>query len=72
VAVDRHEMDEWAAGYVVAGAVFGGVGALVGWAIDRAHSKPHVQFVADSRASRRVEVRPLLVRGRRVAAEVSF
>ncbi|MEQ1911880.1 MAG: hypothetical protein ABMA15_23880, partial [Vicinamibacterales bacterium] len=45
-AVDFNEIDEWAAGYLVAGAISTGIGALAGWAIDRAHSKPHIRFDA--------------------------
>ena len=41
-AVDYNEIDEWAPMYLAMGAVYTGVGALVGWAIDSAHSKPHV------------------------------
>lgn len=72
VAVDRNEMDEWAAGYAVAGAIFAGVGAFAGWVIDTAHSKPHLQFVADSSASRRGLVQPVLARRPGVAVVVSF
>lgn len=45
-AIDRNEMDEWAAGYLAGGAITTAIGALAGWAIDRAHSKPHLRFVA--------------------------
>lgn len=45
-AVDFNEIDEWAGVYVAAGAISGGIGALAGWAIDRAHSKTHIRFDA--------------------------
>jgi hypothetical protein len=43
-AVDRNEMDEWASGYLLAGGLYTGLGALVGWAIDHAKSKPRIRF----------------------------
>jgi hypothetical protein len=42
MVVDRNEMDEWAPSYVTATAIFTGIGALIGWAIDAANSKPHI------------------------------
>ena len=47
-AVDSNEIGEWAPMYLAMGALYTGVGALVGWAIDSAHSKPHVRFNAPS------------------------
>lgn len=44
MVVDRNEMDEWAPSYVGATAIFTGIGALIGWAIDAAKSKPHVRY----------------------------
>jgi hypothetical protein len=43
-AVDRNEMDEWAPHYIGAAAACTGIGALIGWMIDAAHSKPHIKF----------------------------
>ena len=71
-AVDRNEMDEWAAGYVVAGAVFTGLGALAGWAIDRAHSKPHVRYDAETSKAMAIRVVPLRSPNPGVALVVSF
>jgi len=48
VAIDRNEMDEWAPIYLGYGALFAGLGALVGWAIDSGTSKPHVRYDAPS------------------------
>ena len=71
-AVDFNEIDEWAGGYLVAGAVSTGIGALAGWAIDRAHSKPHIRF--DARSPRTVTIRavPWLSRGPGIAIVLSF
>jgi len=57
--VDRNEVDEWAGPYLVGTAILSGVGALVGWAIDAARSKPHVRFDAVAGAQTRVSVQPL-------------
>jgi hypothetical protein len=42
--VDRNEIDEWAVAYVSGAAICTGIGALIGWAIDAAKSKPHIRF----------------------------
>ena len=47
-SVDRNELDEWGPGYLAGAGFFTGLGALAGWAIDRAHSKPHIRFDAPS------------------------
>ena len=60
LVVDRNEIDEWAAYYAVAAAVCTGIGALLGWAIDTAHSKPHVRFDASSGRRTAVSVQPAL------------
>ena len=49
IVIDRNEMDEWAPFYAGATAVSCGIGALIGWAIDAARSKPHIRFDASSR-----------------------
>jgi hypothetical protein len=51
---DRNEIDEWAGPYAVAAAAFTGVGALIGWTIDAAASKPPLRF----------DVQPSHTRGR--------
>jgi hypothetical protein len=52
VAVDRNEIDEWGPIYLAQGALFTGVGALIGWAIDKAHSKPAIRFDRPSNGRR--------------------
>jgi hypothetical protein len=42
--VDRNEVDEWAPMYGGMTAAFAGIGALVGWAIDKARSKPSIRY----------------------------
>ena len=51
VAVDRNEIGEWAPYYLLYAAVFSGAGALIGWAIDAAQSKPALRYEAGSTAS---------------------
>jgi hypothetical protein len=69
--IDRNEIDEWATAYVGAAAICTGIGALVGWAIDAANSKPHIRFDAASGRTK-VSVRPAFSRGRGIALAVSF
>ena len=71
-AVDGNEMDEWGAGYLAGAAFFTGIGALAGWAIDFAHSKPHVSFNAPSTGTVAIRAVPLLSRGPGMAMVVSF
>ena len=71
-AVDSNEIDEWAPMYLAMGALYTGVGALVGWAIDSAHSKPHLRFNAPSVESMRIGVAPLLARRKGMAFVMSF
>ena len=71
-AVDYNEIDEWAPMYLAIGAVFTGVGALVGRAVDSAHSKPHVRFNAPSADTMKIRVAPLLTRRKGMAFVVSF
>jgi HAMP domain-containing protein len=49
IVIDRNEMDEWAPFYAGATAISCGIGALIGWAIDAARSKPHIRFDASLR-----------------------
>ena len=72
IVVDRNEMDEWATFYVGGAAVSTGIGALIGWAIDAAHSKPHIRFAAVSEGRTTVSVQPVFTRGRGMALAVSF
>jgi hypothetical protein len=72
VAVDDNEIDEWGPIYLAMGAVYSGVGALVGWAIDSAHSKPHLRFNAPSAETMSIRVAPLLARRKGVALVLSF
>ena len=71
-AVDYNEIDEWGPQYLAMGAVYTGVGALVGWAVDWAHSKPHVRFNAPSAQTMRIRVAPLLARRKGMALVLSF
>ena len=72
ILIDRNEMDEWAAPYVGAAAVCTGIGALIGWAVDAANSKPHIRFDASSGRRTKVSVQPVFSRGRGIALAVSF
>ena len=72
IVVDRNEIEEWAPSYVAAAAVCTGIGALVGWAMDAAKSKPHVRFDAPSEGKTTVSVRPAYAKGRGIALTVSF
>jgi hypothetical protein len=72
IVVDRNEMDEWAPLYVGTAAVCTGIGALIGWAIDAASSKPHIRYDASSARRTKVSVQPLYARGRGMALTVSF
>ena len=72
IVVDRNEMDEWATSYVAGAALYTGIGALIGWAMDTAHSKPHIRFDASARGKTKVSVKPVYSRGRGIALAVSF
>ena len=71
-AVDYNDIDEWGPLYLAMGAVYTGVGALVGWAIDSAHSKPHVRFNAPTAQTMRIRGAPLLARRKGMALVLSF
>ncbi len=58
MAVDRNELDEWAPIYLGSAALSTGIGALLGWAIDAARSKPHVRFEPSARGRAIVSVQP--------------
>ncbi len=70
--IDRNEMDEWATPYVGAAAVCTGIGALIGWAMDAASSKPHIRFDASSVGRTKVSLPPVFSRRRGIALAVSF
>jgi hypothetical protein len=72
MVIDRNEMDEWAPLYVRFTAMTTGIGALLGWAIDAAHSKPHIRFDTSSAGRTKVSVQPVYSRGRGMALAVSF
>ena len=69
--IDRNEIDEWATLYVGAAAVCTGIGALIGWAVDSASSKPHIRFDASSGGRTKVSLQPVYSRGRGIALAVS-
>ena len=71
LATDRNEIDEWAGPYAAGTAICAGVGALIGWAIDAASSKPHIRFDA-SGGKTIVSVRPLYSRRHGIAIAVSM
>lgn len=71
-AVDYNEIDEWAPTYLAIGGIYTGLGALAGWAIDRAHSKPHIRFDALSSGPATIRAGPVLSRGPGMALVLSF
>jgi hypothetical protein len=70
--IDRNEADEWAPFYAGAAAVYTGIGALIGWAMDAASSKPHITFDPSSQAKMKVTVQPVHPPGRGIALALSF
>jgi hypothetical protein len=66
LSVDRNEVDEWAPLYLGMTAAFTGVGALAGWAVDAARSKPAIRFDAPWRRGATIRVRPLYSRSRSI------
>jgi len=71
-AVDYNEIDEWGPAYLGIGGFCTGLGALAGWAIDRAHSKSHIRFDAPSPGTVTIRAVPLLSRGPGIAMVLSF
>jgi hypothetical protein len=71
-AVDSNEIDEWGPIYLAMGAAYSGVGALLGWAIDAAHSKPHVKFNAPPAETMTIRVAPAFAWGKGMAFVLSF
>jgi hypothetical protein len=72
LVIDRNEMDEWATRYVGVTAVCTGIGALIGWAMDAARSKPHIRFDSHPEGRTKVRVQPVYPRGGGIALAVSF
>ena len=72
LAVDANEAGEWAPMYLGMGALFTGIGALTGWAIDAAQSKPPIRFDAPVSPTARNRLAPLRSRGRGMSVTVSF
>jgi hypothetical protein len=72
-AVDYNEIDEWGPIYLAMGVVSTGLGALIGWALDSAHSKPRLIFNAPSSPNTmRIRLMPLPVRRNGMAVVVLF
>ena len=72
LVVDRNEIDEWAPAYAAGTAICTGIGALIGWGIDAANSKPHIRFDSSPRGGPTVRLRPLQSRGYGIGVAVSF
>jgi hypothetical protein len=70
--IDRNEMDEWAPFYLGAAAACTGMGALIGWAVDAARSKPGLRFEAASGRRATFAVQPLRARGAGIRLTVAF
>jgi hypothetical protein len=60
----EHAPDETMRVNTGSSSVVTGIGALIGWAIDAANSKPHITFDAPSGRRAKVSVQPLYLRGR--------
>src|SRR5262245_42571497 len=71
LAVDRNELDEWAPFYAGMGAVSAGLGAVIGWAIDGARSKPPLIFERAS-ARRSITLKPLLSGAHGLTVDIRF
>jgi hypothetical protein len=70
--IDRNEMDEWAPFYLGATAVCAGIGALIGWTVDAANSKPYLIYLASPGDRTTVGIRPLRSRGLGIGLVVAF
>ena len=70
-AVDRNELDEWAPYYLGSAAAYIGVGALIGWAIDSANSKPHIKFESPG-GNARITLQPVYTRSGGLGLTVSY
>jgi hypothetical protein len=72
LAIDRNELNEWAPIYVASTAITTGIGALIGWAVDAARSKPDITYDAVPSRRTRVSVQPLVSRGPGIGVAVSI
>ena len=70
--IDRNEMDEWAPFYLGATVVCAGIGALIGWTVDAANSKPYLIYRASPGGRTTVGIRPLHSRGLGIGLAVAF
>jgi hypothetical protein len=70
--VDRNEMDEWGSEFAGVTVVTAGIGAIVGWAIDAVHSKPHFVYHAERPQARRIDVVPIHSHGPGLGIAVRF
>ena len=71
-AGDANEVGEWSGAYIAVAGILAGGGALIGWGIDRAHSKPPLRFEGGSSASTTMSVSPFVGRRRGVRVRFSF
>jgi hypothetical protein len=71
LAVDRNEIDEWGPIYAGFAGVATGIGALTGWGVDKAHSKPEIRFDASPGRQVSVSVHPTISRGRGIGLAVT-
>ena len=72
LAIDRNDIDGWGPVYAGGAALFAGIGAFTGWAIDAMHSKPALRFEAASIANVQIGVTPRASRRPGVAVTLSF
>ena len=72
LAIDRNDIDGWGPIYAGGAALFAGIGALTGWAIDAAQSKPALRFDAASIGKVAISVAPTVSRRPRFALTLSF
>jgi hypothetical protein len=72
LAIDRNEIDEWAPFYLAATAVCAGIGALVGWTVDAARSKPYLIYRASPEDRTTISVQPLRGGGPGIGLAVAF
>ena len=70
--IDRNELAEWAPLYLGATVACTGLGALIGWAVDAARSKPALRFEAASANRATFSVQPLRLRGAAIQLAVAF
>jgi hypothetical protein len=71
-AIDRNELDEWGPSYLGGAVVCAAIGALVGWRIDAAKSKPHIRFEPSAGGRPIVSIHRVYSRGRGIAVAVSL